>query len=122
MSFLLKIFFLQIVAAAIVISILNVILDKTLIKSAIKQFEHFCQRFEKPSAPEIVVITGRPLAKAVSHHISHLVKKRFGDGVSVRYQIDKHLWGGIVIRWAGIVINYSLKDRVRQAFGKGTAS
>lgn len=121
MSIFLKIFFFQIFAASIVIGVLKVILDKTLIETAVKQFEYFCQHSEMPAPPEVMVTICRPLPETVSCRINSFVRRKFGDASSVRYQTDKRIWGGVVIRAAGSVINYSLKDRVRQAFGKGAA-
>lgn len=102
--------------------ILKVILDRSLIESAVKQFEYLCQHSDLPSPPEVKVISCHPLSQAVSSRVRCLVRKKFGEGVNVRYQTDKRMWGGVVIRVLGTVVNYSLKDRIRQAVGKGTAS
>ena len=118
MSILLKILFWQVVVAAIVTGILKMVLDKNLIASAIKQFERICQHLDPPSSLDVVVVTCRPLAKSVSEHLSQIVRNKFGETAVVRYQIDKLMWGGIIIRVDRTVINYSLKDRLRQAFGK----
>ncbi|HPB67652.1 MAG TPA: F0F1 ATP synthase subunit delta [Candidatus Omnitrophota bacterium] len=122
MSIFLKIFFFQILAAMITISILKVILDRNLIESAVKQFEYLCQHSDLPSPPEVTVISCHPLSPAVSSRVRCLVRKKFGEGVNVRCQTDKRMWGGVVIRVPGTVVNYSLKDRVRQAVGKGPVS
>ena len=118
MSIILKILIWQLIVAAGAIGILKVVLDKNLIESAVKQFEHLCQHCESTAVSDIVVVTQRPLTQTVSERIRRVAHKRFGGKAGVRYQTDKHMWGGIIIRLAGTVINFSLKDRLHQAFGK----
>ena len=108
-----KLIFWQAVVAAIVIACLVAILNKTLLLTAFSQFELWRnpRRVEK-----MVVISHKPLAEKFRQRVLRLVTKKFGAQVTVSFETDKRLWGGVIIKVDdAAVVDFSLRDRLRQA-------
>lgn len=112
-----KILLAQIVAMTAVVFVLKKVLDKQLVESAIRQYD-FWRNEEKvrPVNDEVAVICHRRLALAHRALIEKATRRRFGESARVIERVDKALWGGVIIRVGATVFDYSLKDRLRQAF------
>ncbi len=108
----------QLFVAAIVILVLKAVLDNSLLDAAVKQFELLSPRVESAMIQEVVVTSRKPLPATMVRRVGQVVKRNWGEAPRVIYKIDKLMMGGVVIQFSGYVINYSLKDRLRQAFGK----
>ena len=102
----------QIAVAAIVIFFLKKKLDNILIDLAIRQLELY--RGEK-AIKVATVVTHKNLNPQYQEHLRRIVAKQLGESAVLSYQTDKSLLGGIIIKLGDQIMDYSLRDRLRQA-------
>lgn len=113
--FFVKFFLAQAVAITIIVAVLKKILDQNLVDLAIRQFERFSTQPPAVS-PAVIVTTHKKLSSRHESRIRKAAARIFGQTATVEWRIDKAMWGGMTIRTGDSVIQYSLRERVHQAF------
>ena len=107
-------FIAQIVAISFVVFVLKKILDHMLIDLAIRHLE-YGQSKERRPVDLIVILTHRRLQEKYKQRIAQIIRKYCSQETQAEYRIQKDIMGGIIIKVGGRMIDYSLKDRLRQA-------
>lgn len=118
LSFFVKVFLLQLIAIACIIFILKKILDHKLIEEAIRRLEiALHERRPQQSSPFVVkVISHKKLANRYKLKILKVTIKYLGENLKPSFETDRHLWGGLIVKLGDIVVDCSLKERIREAF------
>lgn len=83
-----------------------------LVAEMSKQFENL--RAETLGVADVDVVSAYPLDREQERVIVNAVRRRIGKDVNVKTQIDEALIGGVVIRVGDLVIDASLRGRLRQ--------
>ena len=109
MAIFFKIFLVQAFIFASIIFILKKILDKMLIEAALREFN--ARDFKAVS--EVRVIVHKELALKYREITIKLAKGKCGDKIQVVFEKDAAIWGGMIIKCGGQVIDCSLIDRLR---------
>ena len=110
------VFLAQAVIISIIVVVLKKKLDKNLIELAVRQLGSL--KMEKGTTSPAVIITHRKLADKYKNQITQLVNEQAGSSERIDFQIDKGILGGIVLKIGTRQLDYSLKDRLQEAFGK----
>jgi len=117
-SLFIKLIFWQIVVASIVLFILWLILQKNLVHAALVQFDYWDGKPRDPALAEIVVTSHQELKETLKAKIIKLTQRKFGEKMAVVFRVDRKIMGGLVIRAGEKVIDFALKERLRQALGR----
>lgn len=113
--FLLKVLLLQGVAFALIIFILKKILDRNLMRMAMGDLEFLDTQGIPPSTKEISVTSHQNLKEKTKQQITHIIQRKFPQGVKVVFNTDGNLRGGMVIKVDRTCIDCSLLERLRGA-------
>ena len=70
---------------------------------------------------EITVSSAEPLAGEVAQRVEQRVKNTVGSEITVTYQVDPNLLGGIVVRAGDLVFDGSVANRLQQLRGETLA-
>ena len=105
----------QIIAAGVVFAVLRAVLNGMLIDLALKHREVF--RSEDGEAPvdRVVIVSFRPLKDADARRARRAVDQRIRPAGPLEFQVERQLWGGVVIRAGSRVLDFSLRDRLKRA-------
>ena len=117
---LIKIFLLQLVAAAIIVYILKKVLDNMLIDLASRHFDlwmHRQQAREHP-AENISIISHRPLKSKHKEKFLKITTKYSNQKIQPAFEIDKSILGGVMIKGSDDILDFCLKTRLEEAFQK----
>jgi len=113
-------FLAQLIIIAIIIYILKKILDRMLIDLAVTHFEYYHPG--RQSTDPVLIISHRPLSGKDKARLDKAARKISVDPARLTYQVNKKKFGGMVIKTSDKMIDFSLRDRLRQAlprvFGK----
>ena len=85
-----------------------------LIDLAIRHFEYGQSR-DKHKANVVDIITHKKIHDKYKQRIDKIAKKFLPPETQIQYQVKKGIWGGVIIKDGVKMIDYSLKDRLRQA-------
>jgi F0F1-type ATP synthase delta subunit len=111
----LKIFFWQCFVAFIVVCVLKVILDRNLIDVALRQFDFLAARKGPGQVKKVNVLSHKVLSPKNKLKVTSISARHLGPNVELVFLTDKAILGGIVIYLDEEKINFSLKDRLREA-------
>jgi len=114
-SFLLGVLAVQAVVGLAVVYALARVLDRMLADLALRTLEAGGPVLPPGSQGEVSIVSRRPLPKAMEERARRAVAKRISPEAGVRFQIDRRIWGGAVVRAGDQVLDFSLKDRVTKA-------
>lgn len=104
----------QFVVAAIVVGVLQTLLKRRLMETAVRQFEFWPEQERAQPLTKIVVITHKSIGPAYRRRIDQAAAKH--GGASPEYLVDKSIKGGIVIQTNLRAFEFGLKSRLDQAF------
>jgi len=113
--FLFQVLVVQAVLIAIIIFVLKRTLDKKLIEAAVIRLEGLDHL---PDAGRVKVRSHRKVKSLYKERIEKAILKNFRAGTAAVFEIDRSLMGGVIIDAGGESIDCSLRDRLRQAFGR----
>lgn len=115
LSIFLKLVLAQVVVGAIVVVCLKKALDHQLLDLAYRQID--CWKPQDPARPvnQIILTTHKKLGLKDRQRFQRITLKRLGESVGLTFTVQKDLMGGAVLRIDDRVVDYSLKDRLRQA-------
>ncbi len=114
-----KILLLQLIVAVGVVFVLKLLLERELLVYA---FEHITKVQVPPgrTSGEIDILVARPLSAQQESHLKALLSEKFPEaGCSILVNGD--IGGGMVVRMAGEVWDFSLTGRLKILFGRGDA-
>lgn len=80
-----------------------------------------CLDSEARGLMEITVSSAEPLAGEVAQRVEQRVKNTVGSEITVTYQVDPNLLGGIVVRAGDLVFDGSVANRLQQLRGETLA-
>lgn len=111
---LLGVFMVQAVIIAVIIVVLRAKLEGQLMDSALRHLAT-----QPPSeSKRITVVTSRTLPPPDAGRFQRAAVQGMGSAVQVVFTVDPLLQGGAVIRIGEKVLDHSLRDRLRRAFGR----
>ena len=111
----LKILFFQILVAAVVISILKMILSRQLEELAVKKLEYMKIEGEDAATEVLTVVAPGNVPLFIQNKIARICQKKFGHPLKINIKINKGLRGGLVIALKKTIIDYSLIGRLKEA-------
>ncbi len=109
-----KILVLQVLAALLVLFVLKKLCDRELFACALEKFSHL-KKDENSAVHEVVVVAAEKLSGADEARLRALIHEKL-DIAEIIIGEDGSLWGGIVIRSGGDVLDFSLQTKIRQIF------
>lgn len=122
MSVLLCVFVVQAIVITIILVVLKKKLDHILIEVAAKQIEAgaFAENVNLGDAAPLafVVTTHRTIRDTDRERFLKVITRSVPRPHKVDFQVDAGLWGGVIIRTAVKAVDCSLRERLRQAFGR----
>ena len=104
----LSMFVLQLIIAAIVIFVLKNLLDRELEKAAI---EKLMSLKADSTIKTVNIYYAHSMPSKIEKELIHLTKNKFSDS-KVVFEQNKILKGGLVIKAADVVLDYSLSSRL----------
>ena len=105
----------QAAGIGIVVAVLKGKLDRLLINSAIRHLELWETASDGPSVKQVVIISHKTLRKKDQTRILSAVNQKMGRDVQTLFQVDGKIYGGIIVKIDGKMINLSVRERLRQA-------
>ena len=63
---------------------------------------------------EVVVISGGEFKPDKKQMIQEILQRKMRSKIKIVYQIESHLWGGMVLKFGTYVVGKSLRDRLRE--------
>jgi F0F1-type ATP synthase delta subunit len=116
LSIFLNLFFAQVVVGAIVVVCLKKVLDGQLLEFAYRQIDYWKPQDQRSPISEITLVTHKRLNVTQQERFRRITLKRLGAAVTVQFLVDRKIMGGAILRIGEKLFDYSLKDRLRQAF------
>ena len=117
---LLIIFLAQVVIISIIVVVLKKKLDRNLTELAIRQLGFL--KMEKGSVNPAIILSHQKLADTYKNQITQLLKGPADSSAQIDFQVDAGILGGIVMKIGARQLDYSLKNRLQEAFGKKPSS
>lgn len=105
----------QLFMIAVIVFVLKKTLDKKLIDAAVVRLEGLDHL---PDVRQIRVRSHRTVKPVYRERIARAVLKNFNAGAEAGFEVDRSLMGGMIITVGEESIDCSLRDRLRQAFGR----
>ncbi|MDP2654062.1 MAG: F0F1 ATP synthase subunit delta [Candidatus Omnitrophota bacterium] len=115
MSFLAQVLLAQLVAISVVVFVLKKVLDNILIETALKQLEWSRRGEQGPLTDAVTLTTHKNLRASSRARIVQYLKKHLKITADPVFQVDPKIWGGMIIQCGFRHIDFSLRDRLRQA-------
>ena len=106
----------QVVVISIIVFVLKKTLDQNLMDGAIRHIEYWALEEKTKKVSRLVVQTHKPLDDKYHQRIVKAANKNFGSSVVPDFRIDTKMMGGMIIWVDDKEIEYSLRDRLKQAF------
>ncbi len=110
----LKVFFLQLFVAGIVVYVLKKILDHQLIDLAIKRFQNIYLADDDQRLTGIIVVSSKTITHRTHERLHGVALKKFGRPMEIIVKIDRGLRGGLVIKLNSTTIDFSLIGRLKE--------
>ena len=103
------------IAIVIVMFVLRAVLNRMLIDLAVRHIEVW-KFAEAKGISRILIVTHAPLKKPYVDRIQRALAGHFSSGAAAEFRVQKALLGGAVIHVGEQILDFSLKDRLTQAF------
>jgi len=110
----LKVFFFQIVVAAVVIFILSKVLHHQLEELAVKRLEYIKLDAEESKIDALTLIGPGNISASIQNKIIHVCQRKFSRPLKLILKKDKTLKSGLVIVLKKTVIDFSLIGRLKE--------
>jgi len=115
MSVLMAIIMVQAIAGFVVAWVLKAVLNQTLIDLGIRYLEVYQPSESQKKVEKIRIVSHQPLKQAVVDRLRRVVSKNFSSSVVLEWNVEKKMWGGLMVYINDQPANFSLKDRVKRA-------
>jgi F-type H+-transporting ATPase subunit b len=67
------------------------------------------------AAKKVDIVSVRPFSAATRQRFAELIREKLGSGVEIDEKIDPSLLAGVVLQMGGLVVDGSLKNKLRKA-------
>lgn len=116
MSLLLGVIIVQLIVIIFGVFILKFVLNNMLVDLAVRHIEVW-KVSDAKNIDRIMIMTQKPLKQIYVKRVQQALKRAFAENVHIEYKVQKALLGGAILCIGEKIIDCSLKDRLRQAFG-----
>lgn len=105
----------QAAGIGIVVAVLKAKLDRLLMNSAIRYLELWDASSDGPAVKQVVIISHKTLRPEDKTRILTAINQKMGRDVRAIFQSDGKIYGGLIVKIEGKIVNLSVRERLRQA-------
>ncbi len=119
MSILVWVLFGQLAVGGLILIVLAHTLNAMLSDMAVRYIElwHPNEDEDEPAVRSVHVISHRALKAVYQERIRKAVSRNFPSDIQMSFSQDPKILGGVIVRMDERVMDCSLRDRIRRAFG-----